>query len=127
MLSQSAINPTDVEWQTMMRFYWLALGILAVWRITHLLAAEDGPWEIMVRLRRRVGSGFWGSLLDCFYCLSLWIAAPFALCIGERWGERLLLWPALSAAAILFERIMNHERGTQPALYFEDKENEDDL
>lgn len=108
-----------------MRFYWLVLGILCVWRITHLLQAEDGPGEIMVRLRRRLGAGFWGSLLDCFYCLSLWIAAPFACLLGDEWPERLLLWPALSAGAILLERVTNRERGAAPAVYIEDKEDSD--
>lgn len=105
-----------------MSFYWLVLGILCVWRITHLLQAEDGPWELLVRWRRRVGTGFWGSLLDCFYCLSLWIAAPFAYLLGGEWTERLLLWPALSAGAILLERLTNHERDAPPAVYMEDKE-----
>ena len=44
------------------------VGTLAVWRATHLLQAEDGPWGIFVRIRRLAGSGFWGELLDCFYC-----------------------------------------------------------
>jgi hypothetical protein len=88
-----------------MHFYWLALGVLAVWRVTHLLNAEDGPWNLVVRLRRRAGNGFWAGLLDCFYCLSLWIAVPLAYFIGSRWFERLLLWLALSAGAILLERL----------------------
>ena len=88
-----------------MPFYKLVLGILCVWRITHLLQAEDGPWDIIVRLRRAVGSGFWGNLLDCFNCLSLWVAAPFAVWLGTSTAEMLLLWPALSGAAILLERL----------------------
>lgn len=88
-----------------MKLYWLALGILAVWRITHLLNSEDGPREILARFRQVLGNGFWGELLDCFYCLSLWIAAPFAWWLGEDWKERLLLWPALSGASILLERV----------------------
>jgi hypothetical protein len=71
-----------------MRFYRLLLGILSVWRITHLLQAEDGPWDVVVRLRQRVGQGFWGKLLDCFYCLSVWIADPFAIFLEQRLGER---------------------------------------
>jgi hypothetical protein len=110
-----------------MRFYWLILGVLGVWRITHLLAAEDGPWDLVVRLRRRVGEGFWGGLLDCFNCLSLWIAAPFALLIGPSWPERLLLWPALSGAAILLERGTTRPAATPPAVYWEEKEDEDVL
>jgi hypothetical protein len=88
-----------------MQFYWLALAILSVWRVTHLLNAEDGPWNLVVRLRQVAGDGFWGSLLDCFYCLSLWIATPVAYFIGSRWMERILLWLALSAGAILIERM----------------------
>ena len=73
-----------------MRFYWLTLGVLATWRITHLLVAEDGPWEMVVRLRRRAGTGFWGKLLDCFYCLSMWVAAPLAVVLGQTWREGFL-------------------------------------
>ena len=87
------------------RFYLLVIGILGVWRVTHLLQAEDGPWDFVVRLRGYAGTGMWSRLMDCFYCLSLWIALPFALLCGEGWTERLVLWPALSAGAILVERI----------------------
>jgi hypothetical protein len=104
-----------------MRFYWLALGILAVWRLTHLLQAEDGPWDLLVRLRRKAGEGFWGSLLDCFYCLSVWVAAPFAYLLGENLREQLLLWPALSAGAILLERATERRGVEPPALYFEEE------
>jgi len=88
-----------------MRFYWLVLGTLAVWRITHLLANEDGPWDLILRLRKAVGSGFWGQMMDCFNCLSLWVALPFAAAIAEDWREGFLLWLSLSGAAILIERI----------------------
>jgi hypothetical protein len=107
-----------------MRFYWFVLSILCVWRITHLLQAEDGPWDIIVRLRRVAGEGFWGKLLDCFYCLSLWIAAPLAFVLGETLSEQLLLWPALSAGAILAERVKTQEQESPPAPYIEDKEDE---
>lgn len=95
-----------------MRFYDLTLGLLAVWRVTHLLNAEDGPWDILVRLRKLVGSGFLGSLLDCFYCLSLWVAAPFALLLGETWRQDVLLWLALSGGGILLERVTAAREGT---------------
>jgi hypothetical protein len=87
-----------------MRFYWLALGTLAVWRVTHLLSAEDGPWDLVAWLRRKAGTGFWANLLDCFYCLSLWIAAPFAFFLGSGIKERLCLWLAFSAGAIILNR-----------------------
>lgn len=103
----------------------LLLGALCVWRVSHLLYGEDGPWDVFVRLRRRAGEGFWGSLLDCFYCLSVWIAAPFAYLLGGGWEERLLLWPALSAGAIVIERLTGDRgdaAGVAPARYVEDVE-----
>lgn len=103
-----------------MRFYWLLLGVLGVWRLTYLLHAEEGPWDLMARLRRAVGDGFWGRLLDCFYCLSLWIALPFAVLLGSTLTERLLLWPALSAGAILLLRATERRPETPPALYYEE-------
>jgi hypothetical protein len=104
-----------------MRFYWLVLGVLATWRITHLLQAEDGPWDFVVHLRRAAGTGFWGQVMDCFYCLSVWIALPLALVLGGTWGERVLLWPALSGAAILLERAS--AGGPSAAAYHRDKDN----
>jgi hypothetical protein len=108
-----------------MKFYRLILGLLTVWRITHLLQAEDGPWDIVVRLRRAAGDGFWGKLLDCFYCLSLWMAAPLALLLGRTWWERVLLWPSLSAGASLLEQATNPTLRIAPAPFAEDpaKEN----
>lgn len=117
-----------------MRFYGLILGTLAVWRLTHLLWGEDGPWDLLVRLRRLAGEGFWGGLLDCFFCCSLWVAAPFALLLGAEWRERLLLWPALSAGAILlqgmvFPRTLRPAGPGQPppAPFMEDEEADDAL
>lgn len=47
-----------------MGFYSLIVGALCVWRITHLLSAEDGPGDVLVHLRRHAGNGSWGRLLD---------------------------------------------------------------
>lgn len=106
-----------------MSFYFLVLGILGVWRITHLLNQEAGPAEMLSRLRRWLGSGLFGQMLDCFYCLSLWIALPFAALIGHTWFERLLLCPAFSGATILLEKMSAQ---TQPpaAGYYEEEAEE---
>jgi hypothetical protein len=103
-----------------MKIYEITLAALCVWRVTHLLQAEDGPWDLVVRLRRTVGEGFFGKLLDCFYCLSLWISIPFAWGFGASWRERLLLWPALSAVAILLERLTSPRTSPPPAFYLEE-------
>lgn len=86
-----------------------ALASLATWRITHLFTEEDGPADVVVRLRARLGSGQLGSLMDCFYCLSVWVAAPLGLVVARRRREAPLTWLALSGAACLLERVTEPE------------------
>lgn len=95
---------------------WMALllAVLATWRVTHLLANEDGPADIVVRLRKRLGDGFLGSLMDCFYCLSMWIAAPAALFVTRKPVEWLVTWLALSGGACLLERLGKPQVAIEP-------------
>jgi hypothetical protein len=110
------------------KFYWLVLGSLGVWRVTYLLTAESGPWDIFERLRQLSRSGLWGGLTGCFYCLSLWVAAPFAVFLATRWQDGILLWLGFSAAAILLERATaGREPVVSPASYIEDEEVHDVL
>jgi Protein of unknown function (DUF1360) len=92
---------------------------LTVWRITHLLSKEDGPWDMIFKLRKAVGAGFFGNLLDCFYCLSIWIALPFGLWLGHLWWEKLLQWMAISAVACLLEQATTKDNNQTPH-YHED-------
>jgi len=80
------------------------VGALATWRVTHLLVEEDGPADAVVRLRERAGDGWAGQALDCFYCLSIWTAAPVAAAVARRPREAPLTWLALSGAACLLEQ-----------------------
>jgi hypothetical protein len=52
-----------------------------------------------------MGERWIGKLMDCFNCLSLWIAAPAALFVTLRPVEWLFSWLALSGAACLLERV----------------------
>jgi hypothetical protein len=106
---------------SLLRFVILVLG---VWRITHLLHAEDGPWDVLLRLRRALGGGPLGGALRCFYCSSLWVALPLAYVGETTLASRALLWPALSAGAILLERLTDRPRPAVPAPYFEDPPSE---
>lgn len=77
---------------------------LATWRVTHLITAEDGPFDFVARLRQAAGMGFFGQLMDCFYCASLWVAVPLAIWVADGWSARVVAWLALSGGAILLER-----------------------
>jgi hypothetical protein len=81
------------------------LAVLATWRVTHLLASEDGPADIIVRFRALLGQNIVGNLMDCFNCLSLWIAALAALFVSRRPLEWVFCWLALSGGACLLERM----------------------
>jgi hypothetical protein len=88
-----------------------ALASLATWRVTHLLASEDGPGDAVVRLRARLGAGPAGGLMDCFQCLSIWVAAPMTLVVSRESKNALPTWLALSGAACLLERL-----GSEPVV-----------
>jgi hypothetical protein len=92
---------------------WVVVSLLAVWRATHLLHAESGPWDAIGALRRgaaRVGAG---AVFDCFYCLSLWVALPFAAIASDDWIHGATLWLALSGGAILAHRLTSHLSTTE--------------
>ncbi|HET6764353.1 MAG TPA: DUF1360 domain-containing protein [Longimicrobiaceae bacterium] len=83
----------------------LVLAVLACWRVSHLLAREDGPWDAVARVRAVLGRGMLGRMMDCFYCLSVWAAAPLAFFVAPGWAERVVAWLAVSGGACLLERM----------------------
>jgi hypothetical protein len=107
-----------------MRAERIVLCVLGVWRVTHLLHAEDGPWGLLRRARGAAAGWAIGDLLGCFWCASLWVAAPFSL-LGGGWRERLALWPALSAGAILVQDALERS-GPPPAVHYNEDEEVDD-
>lgn len=91
----------------------LVLCALGTWRVTHLLALEDGPGDFVLALRQRLGASWLGHAMDCFNCLSLWVALPFALGLAPGWPgwlNWLLGTLALSGAACMIEQAS----GSQP-------------
>ncbi len=85
--------------------YWLAfaLAALAVWRVTHLLVREAGPFDLLAKLQRALSRTVFSRLIACFKCLSVWVAIPFTFFVADQWVERAVVWLALSGAAILLE------------------------
>jgi len=102
------MNESGLVDGTIWRF---CLAALAVWRLTHLFAEEDGPWDAIANLRARLGAGILGRLMDCFYCLSLWVSLPLAVWLGDGWMGIFMHWLALSGAACLFQRMTTPETG----------------
>jgi hypothetical protein len=63
--------------------------LLAVYGVSHILVWEDGPWDVLSKIRywfgvryaeggARYGVGGLGNLLNCQICTSVWITFPIA-------------------------------------------------
>jgi hypothetical protein len=87
-----------------------AAAVLATWRVTHLLANEDGPADVIARVREQLGESQLGALMDCFQCTSLWVAAPMAFYVGRKTSDRAVAWLALSAGACILEAVVSGGR-----------------
>lgn len=98
----------------------LLISMLAVWRVTHLFAEEDGPGGIIFLLRKKAGNSFFGKLMDCFECISIWMALPVAIWLGPDWVWKIILWFALSGGACLLDRATREHNDAGTAKYKED-------
>jgi hypothetical protein len=87
--------------------FWIdfVLAALATWRVSHLLAYEDGPRSLFAHLRAYFAGSEIGRMLDCFGCISLWVALPAAMWVSRRLPDLCPIWLALSGAAFLLERL----------------------
>ncbi len=88
-----------------------------------MFAIEDGPKDIFYRLRIRAGvfvtetpsgpvwasEGFLGSVLSCPLCLSVWVAIPFAIWLGNFTWYTLVLWLALTGLSSVIELIVHRD------------------
>lgn len=74
----------------------LILLSLATWRLSHMLSAEDGPFDIFHTMR-----SIWPGriLFTCIYCTSVWAAI---LLVGIHLLTPILSWwLAISGAAMM--------------------------
>jgi len=75
-----------------MTLTYLLVFILATWRISSLITSEDGPFLCFRHLREMVGirhddqgkvmeipETFFGELLTCVWCSSMWLATAWVL------------------------------------------------
>jgi hypothetical protein len=70
---------------------------LAVYRVAHMVALEDGPADAFARWRHRVGQRSWvGRGFHCPLCLSFWLGLLAALALPwTGW-----LWYGASSLAL---------------------------
>lgn len=79
-----------------------ALAALTCYRMAQLVALDDGPGDVFLRLRERAGAYQYGDdgrpftsigrLMACPFCIGVWAAVPCAA---------LALWPSAVGDVIL--------------------------
>lgn len=80
---------------------WLLLTVLAVWRLTALVAYEDGPFGVFMAVRRGLVRIGLGRLVGCFYCLSIWTSCGALLVFPVRLETPLVILGVAGAVAII--------------------------
>ena len=78
------------------------LTCLAVWRICHFVAKEDGPFHFMFDIRYELQGCWFGELISCVDCLSIYFAAILALAFTGYYTLYLL---SISAIVMFLEMI----------------------
>lgn len=82
------------------------LAALAVYRVAHLVAIDEGPFSVFLILRVALGQKhWWGRGLHCPVCLSFWLALGPAWYFAATPAELALYWLGLAGAAVLLHRI----------------------
>lgn len=88
-------------------YYYLVLTVLAVWRIASLVCYENGPFKILFFLRKLFYRLKMGSLIECFHCISFWIAIAAVLLVFQGDKNVPLLIFAVSGSASIIERLIS--------------------
>jgi hypothetical protein len=93
----------------------IVVAVLAVWKVCQVLAYEDGPWDLMIWLRRHLHPGqgrdplkirsMLSQGLNCVACSSVWIAWLPAWWIASGWKEWAVLWLAIAGAATILDHL----------------------
>lgn len=101
----------------------LFINVLSVFRMANLFYEEDGPYKIFELIRERSGLfiyqtnngvvknlnepdgnyNFFGNLLSCFWCISIYISLFVYILDQFKLGKILNIVMAFSAASILIK------------------------
>jgi hypothetical protein len=78
---------------------------LAVWRISRMATMEDGPFDVLSRIRERIGvhkQETWVHRgLACVACVSFWIGLFAGVCWRGANVEGLICGLAISAVSVV--------------------------
>lgn len=90
---------------------------LAIWRASSLLAREDGPFDILLRIRmlfgvkfdktsEEFGTNWFSKGIICVWCNSIWFSVLGSFIISGSIGWYFINLLALSAMAIIIDAVV---------------------
>jgi hypothetical protein len=87
------------------------LALLGVYRLSHMIAIEDGPFDAFAEMRGKAGQRHWiGRGLHCPLCISFWLALGMAggLVLSGLvfWGLIWLIWLGLAGGCLVIHRLL---------------------
>lgn len=87
------------------------VALLGVYRLSHMIAMEDGPFDMFATMRDAIGQASWvGRGLHCPLCISFWLSLSmlgwlsFVGLIGAPY--HLLVWLGLAGGCLVLHRLL---------------------
>lgn len=97
----------------------LLLAVFAVYRLSSLIAREEGPFSVFDHLRMRLGAYDYdeygtaetalGRGIGCVFCVGVYTAALllFPIYLPTLIGDILLTWLGIAGGQVFLERLTN--------------------
>ena len=91
------------------------LACFAVFRLAELISVDDGPGDVLLTMRAKLGAYDLGDDgrpatsigrgIICPYCISIWLAALAAMAVAPHDWRVALWWLAIAGGAAFLQRI----------------------
>lgn len=90
----------------------LALAIFAVYRLSHMIALEEGPMGLFAFIQEKTSkqSNWFERGMNCVLCLSWWIAAVPSLFLAKSGVQFILYWFGIAGAVLVLHKWINRQR-----------------
>lgn len=99
----------------MSNFFLLIISSLAVFRLSELVAYDEGPFEIFEKIRNLFPSGSMiDKMLECIYCNGIWWSLLLTIFLSvihviELWAFP-LWWLGIAGGAIVVTRTIRERK-----------------
>ncbi len=92
---------------------WMALilSVLAVYRLSYLIAKEDGPFDMFYAMREKIGQESWiGRGLHCVLCISFWLSLIPAVILFYEYDINFGLgWFGIAGAVLVLYKVFDEQ------------------